>query len=82
MWRTLMWRGRVVAQVADKALRELAQVAFMDVVAAYEILGDPDKRAAYDDMGGKDQVLLVSSGRQTAERFERQSGSWKERSMG
>eukprot|EP00961_Rhodomonas_salina_P093153 1253870-Rhodomonas_salina.2 len=25
-------------------------------VAAYEILGDPEKRASYDDMGGDDQV--------------------------
>ena len=43
-------------KVKDAELKELAQKAFMDLVAAYEVLGDPEKRAAYDNMGGQDQA--------------------------
>ncbi|EKX40209.1 hypothetical protein GUITHDRAFT_113690 [Guillardia theta CCMP2712] len=43
-------------KISDGRLKEAAQKAFMDVVAAYEILGDPDKRAAFDDLGGQDQA--------------------------
>jgi hypothetical protein len=32
--------------------RDLAETAFREVVAAYEILSNPDKRAAFDDFGG------------------------------
>lgn len=32
-------------------LKELAMTAFRDVVAAYETIGTPDKRAAFDDYG-------------------------------
>jgi hypothetical protein len=32
--------------------RDLAESAFREVVAAYEILSNPDKRAAFDDFGG------------------------------
>ena len=34
--------------MVEEGWRWWRQVAFMDVVAAYEILGDPDKRAACD----------------------------------
>lgn len=43
-------------KVKDPELKLLAQKAFMDIVAAYEVLGDPEKRAAYDNMGGQDQA--------------------------
>ena len=42
--------------MVEEGWRWWRQVAFMDVVAAYEILGDPDKRAAFDDMGGSEQA--------------------------
>lgn len=31
-------------KVKDTELKELASVAFMDIVAAYEVLGDPEKK--------------------------------------
>jgi len=43
-------------KIKDTELKALAQTAFMDLVAAYEVLGDPEKRAAYDNMGGSDQA--------------------------
>mmetsp|Transcript_15762 Transcript_15762/g.23152 ORF Transcript_15762/g.23152 Transcript_15762/m.23152 type:complete len:667 (+) Transcript_15762:33-2033(+) len=43
-------------KIKDTELKALAQTAFMDLVAAYEVLGDPEKRAAYDNMGGQDQA--------------------------
>lgn len=35
----------------EASLKEDAQRAFADIVAAHEILGNPDKRAAFDDFG-------------------------------
>ena len=36
----------------EPEMRDLAESAFREVVAAYEILSNPDKRAAFDDFGG------------------------------
>ena len=36
----------------EPEFRDLAEAAFREVVAAYEILSNPDKRAAFDDFGG------------------------------
>eukprot|EP00457_Paulinella_chromatophora_P004080 gb/GEZN01004090.1/.p1 GENE.gb/GEZN01004090.1/~~gb/GEZN01004090.1/.p1 ORF type:complete len:527 (-),score=50.20 gb/GEZN01004090.1/:84-1664(-) len=37
----------------NRDMIEEAQLAFADLVAAHEILGDPEKRAAFDDYGGR-----------------------------
>ena len=37
------------------SLREAALAAFRDIVAAYEVIGNPDKRAAFDDYGSTDK---------------------------
>ena len=36
----------------EPEMRDLAESAFREVVAAYEILSNPDKRASFDDFGG------------------------------
>ena len=54
-----------------EALAELAHVAFQEVVAAFEVLGTPDKRAAFDEAAG-------SSGRFSdfGARWENQEFAW------
>ncbi len=37
------------------SLREMALNAFRDIVSAYEVIGTPEKRAAFDDYGSADQ---------------------------
>eukprot|EP00808_Paulinella_micropora_P004738 g81248.t1 len=37
----------------NRDIQDEAQIAFADLVVAHEILGDPAKRAAFDDYGGR-----------------------------
>jgi hypothetical protein len=41
-------------KVKDPKQKEVAQSVFMDIVAAYEVLGSEDKRQAFDDLGDAD----------------------------
>ena len=51
----LLQRSLILRLHPDKnppELSEEAEAGFREVVAAYEILSNPDKRAAFDDFGG------------------------------
>lgn len=50
----------------DAELKELATKAFSDIVAAFEILGSPEKRAFFDDLGGADGEQAESFNSQAA----------------
>lgn len=41
-------------KIKDSKLKETANTVFMDIVAAYEVLGNEDKRQAFDDLGDAD----------------------------
>lgn len=41
-------------KVKDPKQKQVAQSVFMDIVAAYEVLGSEDKRQAFDDLGDAD----------------------------
>lgn len=41
-------------KVADESLREESEVRFKEIAAAYEVLGDEEKRARYDKYGDAD----------------------------
>jgi len=41
-------------KIKDPKLKETANGVFMDIVAAYEVLGNEDKRQAFDDLGDAD----------------------------
>lgn len=56
-------------KAVDAASRTLAEVVFQDIVKAYELLGDPDKRAAFDDFGSTGGAADGNEGTQGFQTF-------------
>ena len=45
----------------NKLMEDIALLAFQELVKAYEVIGNPDKRAAFDDFGGHSKEEEVST---------------------
>ena len=56
---------------------ELAHIAFQEVVAAFEVLGTPDKRAAFDEAAGTSGHFADFDARWENHEFEWDSDMYK-----
>ena len=50
----------------DPSIHADAIIAFQDIVAAYEVLGTPDKRAAFDEAAGNGEAADFECGTRRA----------------